>query len=45
MIVTHLIPPVPANALAESAFIEGMDGVFSGEIIVARDNMRLILIE
>lgn len=41
--VTHLIPPIPANRLVEQMFIEGMSDIYHGEIIVARDDMRLTL--
>lgn len=45
LIVTHLIPPIPANRLVEDIFIDGMSDLYTGEIIVARDDMRLILAE
>ena len=45
LVLTHLIPPIPASSFVESAFVEGMDKVYEGEIIVARDGMRLTLIE
>lgn len=41
--VTHLIPPVPANRIAENAFIEGMDDHYAGPIAVARDGMWIEL--
>lgn len=43
LVVTHLIPPIPANRLVENVFIEGMSDIYDGEIIVARDDMRLTL--
>ena len=45
LVLTHLIPPIPASTFVESAFVEGMDKVYEREIIVARDGMRLTLIE
>jgi len=45
LVLTHLIPPIPASGFVESIFIEGMDDIYGGEIIVARDGMRLTLIE
>jgi len=43
LVVTHLIPPVPALSIAENYFTEGMEDIFSGELIVARDGMRITL--
>lgn len=35
--MTHLIPPIPANAIAEEAFARGMRAHYSGPIHIARD--------
>lgn len=43
LVLTHLIPPIPANTLAEGYFVRGMDEIYGGEIRVARDGMRLTL--
>ncbi|MEP0068297.1 MBL fold metallo-hydrolase [Pyruvatibacter sp.] len=45
LVLTHLIPPIPANSFVESIYVEGMDDIYEGDIIVARDGMRLTLIE
>lgn len=37
--LTHLIPPIPANTIAEDAFVSGMSAHYSGPIRVARDGM------
>lgn len=43
LVLTHLIPPIPANAAAEAFFTAGMGGIYSGNIVVARDGMRIKL--
>lgn len=45
LVLTHLIPGIPNSSFVESAYIEGMDKIYKQEIIVARDGMRLTLIE
>ncbi|MEP4485512.1 MAG: MBL fold metallo-hydrolase [Halioglobus sp.] len=45
LIVSHLIPPIPAIGFIEKYFVQGMDKVYDGEIIVARDGMRIKLID
>lgn len=45
LVLTHLIPPIPANKFVESLYVEGMNDIYDGDIIVARDGMRLTLIE
>lgn len=45
LVMTHLIPPIPANNIAESTFSDGVDDIFSGEVIIARDGMRITLID
>jgi ribonuclease Z len=39
--LTHLVPSIPPAEGPERAFIQGMDAVFSGEIIVGRDLMKI----
>lgn len=43
LVVTHLIPPIPANGVTENMFIDGMADIYSGEIVVARDGMRIVV--
>lgn len=45
LILTHLTPPIPASSLVEGIFTQGMDEIFDGEIVVARDGMRVTLLE
>ncbi|MCR9141549.1 MAG: MBL fold metallo-hydrolase [bacterium] len=45
LVLTHLIPPIPALGFIEGAFIKGMDKIYDGEIVVARDGMRIKLLE
>jgi len=45
LVLTHLIPPIPASSFVESTYIDGMDTIYDGKIVVARDGMRLTLIE
>ncbi|MCE7997525.1 MAG: MBL fold metallo-hydrolase [Rhodobiaceae bacterium] len=45
LVLTHLIPPIPANFVAEQHYSDGMDEIYEGEIIMARDGMRITLIE
>lgn len=45
LVVTHLIPPVPPTSFAEGVFADGMGALFDGELTIARDNMRITLIE
>lgn len=45
LVVTHLIPPIPAIGAIENRFIRGMDKVFEGKITVARDGMRITLLD
>ncbi len=35
--ITHLIPAMPANTIADVFFTSGMDDIYSGNITVARD--------
>ncbi|MBC8139747.1 MAG: MBL fold metallo-hydrolase [Fibrella sp.] len=37
--LTHLIPPPAPDAESEAAFVEGMDAIYPGPIVVARDLM------
>jgi len=41
LVLTHLIPPIPANGFVEAEFTAGMDKLYKGEITVARDGMRI----
>ena len=45
LVLTHFIPPIPANWIAEEAFAAGMDDIYDGPITLARDGMRLNLAE
>ncbi len=45
LVLTHFIPPIPANWIAEEAFAAGMDDIYDGPITLARDGMRLDLAE
>jgi len=45
LVLTHHIPPIPANKFVESIYTKGMDEIYDGDIIMARDGMRLTLIE
>lgn len=45
LVLTHLIPPIPASGFVEDIFIEGMADIYDGEIVVARDDMRITLAE
>ena len=42
LVLTHIIPPLP-NAVTERIFLLGMDDIYDGEIILAKDGMRLKL--
>jgi len=42
LVLTHIIPPLP-NTINEWMFTRGMDDVFEGEIVVAKDGMRFYL--
>ncbi len=45
LVLTHLIPPIPANFVAEEHYSQGMDEIYEGELVMARDGMRITLIE
>lgn len=45
LVLTHLIPPIPANFVAEQHYSSGMDEIFQGELVMARDGLRITLIE
>ena len=45
LVLTHFTPPIPADWIAEYAFTRGMDELYDGEIVVARDGMRMRLID
>lgn len=39
LVLTHLIPPPAPDAESEAAFMGGMDAIYNGPIVVARDLM------
>ena len=39
LVLTHLVPQIPPQEEQEQDFIAGMEDIFSGPIIVGRDNM------
>jgi len=41
LVLTHLVPSIAPNDAAERAFVQGMAEVYSGEIIVARDGLKI----
>lgn len=43
LVLTHLIPPIPASGFVEAEFTGGMDKLYEGNITVARDGMRIDL--
>jgi len=43
LVITHLIPPIPASGFVEAEFVDGMDKIYKGDITVARDGMRINL--
>ena len=43
LVLTHLIPPIPASSFVEGVFTQGMADIFDGELIVARDGQRIDL--
>lgn len=43
LVLTHLIPPIPASGFVEAEFTAGMDKLYDGDITVARDGMRIDL--
>lgn len=43
LVLTHLIPPIPANGFVEAEFTAGMGKLYKGDITVARDGMRIDL--
>jgi len=45
LVLTHLIPPIPSSWLVEAFYVEGMDEIYDGPIVVARDGMRITLID
>jgi ribonuclease Z len=42
LVLTHIIPPLP-NVITEKIFTLDMDDIYDGEIILAKDGMRLNL--
>jgi len=45
LVLTHLIPSIPANSLVEGMFIDGMDDIYDRDIQVARDGTRIVVAE
>jgi ribonuclease Z len=45
LIITHLIPAVPALWIADKFFIDGMEQIYKGNIIVARDGQWIEVLE
>ena len=43
LVLTHLIPALPANLLTDRYFTDGIKDVYDGELTVARDGMRIVL--
>ena len=41
IVLSHIIPPLPADDEREAAFMEGMSAVYGGRIRVARDMQRI----
>lgn len=45
LVLTHLIPPIPASGFVEAEFTAGMNRFYDRDITVARDGMRIDLNE
>jgi len=43
LVLTHMIPPIPAIGLAESYFMKGMADFYKGKLSMARDGTRIKL--
>ena len=43
LVLTHMIPPIPAIGVAESYFMRGMSDVYRGNLSMARDGTRIKL--
>jgi len=43
LVITHMIPPIPPNGLAETLFAAGMDEVYKGPLTLARDGLVIEL--
>ncbi len=43
LVLTHMIPPIPAIGVAESYFMQGMTGIYDGDLSMARDGTRIRL--
>ncbi len=41
LIITHLIPAIPANWAADNFFTSGMHDIYNGNIIIARDGLYI----
>ncbi|MFN0147918.1 MAG: MBL fold metallo-hydrolase, partial [Dehalococcoidia bacterium] len=45
VVLSHIIPPIPANDAPEAAFMAGMAAVYGGPIRVARDMQRIAVVK
>ena len=43
LVLTHMIPPIPAMGVAESYFMKGMSDFYKGDLSMARDGTRIML--
>jgi len=43
VVLTHMIPPIPAEDGAEEAFMSGMSDVYGGSVRIARDTQRILV--
>ena len=41
LVLTHLVPSIPAEDQVEQTFIRGMSDIYQGTIIVGRDGMAI----
>lgn len=41
LVLTHLVPSIPAKDQVEANFIKGMSDIYKGQIIVGRDGMKI----
>ena len=41
VVLTHIIPPIPASDPAEQAFIIGMSDIYGGSVRITRDTQRI----
>ena len=43
LVLTHLVPSIPPDEAMETLFIQGMDDLYTGEIIAGRDGMTILV--